>query len=112
MATNNFEELKEQAIKYWRSGFDEVYIVNQFAEKGVDNNTIDRVIYDVKKVKKAEMRGSGVKLFIYGLSFIIVGLGLTWWSTNWDFEYIFILWGLPVFGVMTAIKGLGRILGL
>lgn len=89
-----------------------MYVANQLAENGVSGEKLDKIILELRKIKKAESRNSGKKLLLFGLSFIVVGMGLTWWSASWDFEYSYILWGLPVFGVVYSAKGLIRILGI
>ena len=112
MPPPEFETLLEEAKRYFSSGYDEVYVANQFAEKGVEDATIDRVINELKKLNKIIRRNSGKKMLLYGLSLIVLGLGFIWWSSYWAFNYRFFLWGLPIAGFGIGMRGLAKILNI
>jgi hypothetical protein len=106
-----FAELLEEAKKEFALGHDDMYISNQFAEQGVDDETIDKVLLEVKGLRNRINKQEGKRTVVYGLSFILVGLGATYFSTRWSSPVGYILWALPVFGVVATVKGISKIVG-
>ncbi len=106
-----FEELVDEATKQFALGHDDTYISNQFAEQGIDGDTIDKVLLQINGIRKAIDRQDGVKRIVYGLSFIVVGIVATYIASHWEAPVGYVLWALPVFGVVSTVKGISKIVG-
>lgn len=112
MNTDNFNTLFEKAKGFYAAGYDDIYIANQFAEQNVNDDVIDAVLKKIKEIRKTETKTIGKKQILYGISFILFGLGITWLTYNLDIGVAYIMWGLPIVGVFYTIKGISNIAGL
>ena len=106
MTKHNIEELYDEAMRMYASGFDNVYIELQFAEQGVDKSTVKEVITKIQRARKNERRGKGYKLMIGGAATVTVGILFTLISYKSDSPIGYVLYGLIVAGFMTFVKGL------
>lgn len=109
---NKYSELLNEAKTMFALGYDNRYIELQFAEKKIDDNIIDQIIVEIKSLRKAQKKSRGLKLIIYGASFIAVAFIMTLISYNEHSSSRFVLWGLAISGVTTLMKGVADILGL
>jgi hypothetical protein len=105
-------DLVEDAKKYYASGYDEVYITNQFAEQGVADTDIENVLIEIRKIEKHNRKQRGIKLLFLGLS--IAGAGviitfITYLSGNWQGPVGYVMIGGIVAGIATAVSGLSKI---
>jgi hypothetical protein len=107
-----YDSLLNEAKTMYALGHDNKYIEFQFADKGVDDNTIDNIIKDINSVRRHNKKSRGRKLVIYGLSFLGVAFLFTLISYNAESPTRFVLWGLAISGVTTLIKGLADMMGL
>ena len=108
----SFEEAYEEAKKIHAQGHPPKYIGFQLAEMEVDDEIIDQVLEKIMSIRKADSRRQGIKEMIYGAPLIAIGMGLTIWSQDWDFDYSIAFWALPLAGLLIFIDGLARFLGL
>ncbi len=106
----DFESLLNEAKTMYALGRDNTYIELQLAEKGIDDTTIDKIIVEIKRLRKSGQRNSGLKEIIYGLSFIAVGFVFTLLSFLKDSPVQYVLWGLAVSGLLLFTKGLSKFL--
>lgn len=104
--SGNHESLKNEAMTMLASGYDNKYIELQFAEKGIDDATIDLIISDISKVRKASKRKRGITWVIYGTSAIVAAVVFSFISFNSGSPINFVLWGLGISGMLTAAKGI------
>ena|ERR1051325_752136 len=108
MTSYKYEDLLKEAITMYASGNDNTYIELQFAERGIDDKTINAVISEIKKIRKAEKRKRGIKLTVIGISLLatalIVSIILSY-NTNSPYRYV-VMWGLGLSGMMTTAKGI------
>lgn len=100
------EELYDEAMKMYASGFDNVYIELQFAEQGVSIDNVKEVIKKIKQARKRELRSKGIKLMIGGTATVVVGILFTLISFNSESPVRYVLYGLIVLGFMSFAKGL------
>lgn len=108
----NYNKALDQAISMYAFGHDNKYITLQLAEEGIDDAIIDGVIKEISRIRKAQKRKNGIKLLIYGGSFIIAAIGFSFISTKEGSPILYILWGLAISGVIVMVKGISAILGL
>ena len=107
-----YDSLLNEAKIMYALGHDNKYIEFQFADKGVDDQTIDNIVHEISALRKHSKKTRGKKLVIYGLSFLAVAFIFTLLSYNSESPTRFVLWGLAFSGVTTLIKGLTDIIGL
>jgi hypothetical protein len=107
-----YESLLNEAKTMFASGHDNTYIDLQFAERGIDDDTIQKIIKEINSLKKHHKKRNGQKLIIYGLSFLAVAFIFTLLSYNPESPTKYVLWGLAISGVGTLIKGIADIIGL
>lgn len=100
------EELYDEAVKMYASGYDNVYIELQFAEQGVAKNAVKDIIKKIKQVRKREARAKGIKLMIGGAATVAVGVLFTFISFNSKSPVGYVLYGVIIIGVMSFAKGL------
>lgn len=100
------DELYDEAMKMYASGYDNVYIELQFAEQGVSKDSIKEVIKKIKQARKREQRSKGIKLMIGGAATVAVGILFTLISFNSESPIGYVLYGLIVLGFMSFAKGL------
>ncbi len=113
MATSDsYDNLLNEAKIMYVSGHDNKYIEFQFADQGIDDSTIDKIVNDINILRKANKKSRGLKLIIYGASFIAVAFIITIFSFNSKSPIGFVMWGLAVSGVLTIVKGSADFLGL
>jgi hypothetical protein len=100
------EELYDEAMKMYASGYDNVYIELQFAEQGATKDAIKDVVNRIKQARKREQRAKGVKLMIGGAATVAVGILFTLISFNSESPVGYVLYGVIVLGFMSFAKGL------
>ncbi|MCE3228795.1 MAG: hypothetical protein K0S32_3346 [Bacteroidetes bacterium] len=104
--STNFDELYDDAVRLYASGYDNDYIRSDFAEKNIDHETTEAVIKKIKTLRKAGKRRVGVKLMIGGLAAVLAGVAFTYFSFNSGSPVVYVLYGLIIAGFMTFAKGL------
>ena len=109
---NKYNELLNDAKKMYALGHDNRYIELQFAEIKIDDNTIEKIIAEIKSLIKANKKSTGLKYVIYGASFLAVAFIFTLMSYNEGSPIRFVMWGLAISGVTTLVKGIADIIGL
>jgi hypothetical protein len=109
--TEKLDDLLDEAKTMYALGHDNKYIEFQFAEKGINDELIDKIIGEINSLRKSSKRNLGFKMLIYGASFIVVGFIFTLLSYHSESPMRFILWGLVVSGVLTMAKGMINIIG-
>ena len=112
MTEAKYDELLNEAKTMFALGHDNKYIEFQFAEKKIDDATIDKIILEIKSLRKSNKKTKGTKLIIYGLSFLGAAFLFTLISYNENSPTRFVLWGLAISGVTTLIKGVADRIGL
>lgn len=120
MASNqNYESLLNESINMYASGYDNTYIEFQFAGKGIDDSMIDKIIADINMRRRLIKKDQGLKLIIWGASFIAAALLMTFFISHFQFSKTFAIYGsyilgggLAISGVSLMIKGLSDISGL
>ena len=100
------EELYDEAMKMYASGYDNIYIELQFAEQDISKDRVNDVIKKIKQARKREQRGKGIKLMIGGTATVAVGVLFTLISFNSDSPVGYVLYGVIVLGFMSFAKGL------
>lgn len=108
----NYESLLKEAKTMYALGHDNKYIQFQFADKGVDNITIDNIVKDISSLRKQNKKHRGLKLVMYGISFLAVAFLFTLLSYDSESPTRFVLWGLAISGVTTLLKGFADIMDL
>jgi hypothetical protein len=111
MESKKYEEVLEKANRYFIEGRDEAYMKFQFAEQGLDDKIVDAVLLEIKKLKKGVNKNIGSKLLICGLSFIAMGILATCFSYSSDSPIKFVVWGVPILGVIFTVRGISKIIG-
>lgn len=109
--TKKYNEVLDRATRYYAEGRDEVYMKMQFAEQGVDDKIVDEVLLEIKKLNKGVHKSIGLKFLIFGSSFIAVGLIVSYLTYTWESPIRFVLWGLPISGVIITVRGISKIIG-
>ncbi|HXC03549.1 MAG TPA: hypothetical protein VNZ86_02285 [Bacteroidia bacterium] len=110
--TESFESLLSEARRMYAHGHDNRYIELQFADRGVDDAVIDKVIAEVTRLRKEVRRYIGVKYIFYGASLLATGIIASVLSFHSESPVRFVLWGMAVSGVLVLIKGLADLIGL
>jgi len=109
--SEKYNSLLDEAKTMYAMGHDNKYISLQFADKGVDDPTIDKLLLEITNLRKEAKKQSGTRLLIYGGSMIGVAIIFSFISYNSESPIRFVLWGLTISGVLTLIKGLTNLLG-
>jgi len=119
MAENqDYDSLLNEAKGMYVSGHDNKYIEFQFAERNIDDRTIDEIIVDINKLRKAIREDQGRKRILWGVSFIGAALIITFVSSHAKFTGSYVMYmtffmsGLAIGGVAIVIKGVADILGI
>lgn len=113
MQSDMFDDLYQEAMRYYAQGLDDDYIYFQLADKGVEAEKIDEVLVAIKKFRKKGKRSDGFRNLLIGLSTIAIGFGLMWYINNaTNSPYAALAWGIPVMGLMIMAKGLVQLSGL
>jgi hypothetical protein len=112
LSDKKYDNLLNEAKTLYALGHDNKYIEFQFAEQGIDDTTIDSIIKDINDLRKSNKKTRGIKLIIYGLSFISVALIITSITFKSEPPVSFIMWGMAISGVLTLVKGIADIIGL
>jgi hypothetical protein len=112
MKTENYETLLDEARKLFAQGRDNRYIELQFAERGVADAVIDRIIQEMNTLRRSDKRQAGFKKMIYGASFLAAGILFSLISMHSESPVRFVLWGLAMGGALVMIKGLAEVMGL
>ena len=108
----SYDSLLDEAKVMYASGHDNTYIEFQFAEQGVDDSTIDKIVADINKLRKGYKKSQGVKQIILGSSFIGTAFIITFITSHSQSPIIIILSGLAITGVFILVKGVADVLGL
>ena len=104
-----YQDFLNEGKKAYVVNTDERYITLQLAEQGADDETIDKVLSELKKLKRYNRRQRGIKTLVAGLAVVVVGMFITfrtYLSEDQAMEVGFVTLGLLVAGVSLAAKGL------
>lgn len=105
MSAIPYEDLLNEAKGLYASANDDRYIALHFAEQGVDDPTIDKLLQDIQVLRKSERKAKGRKMLIAGALTTLVGIAIAYWANSLDAAWSFFLFGLPLIGVGMFAKG-------
>jgi hypothetical protein len=103
---HHYDDLLNDSLNEYAFGGDDRYIANLLLDRGVDEETINRILREVKKQRNTDKRRAGLKWMIGGASLILVGILFTWISSSKDSPVLFILYGAVFAGAISFMKGL------
>jgi hypothetical protein len=106
----NYQSLLDEARTMYASGNDNKYIILQFAEQGIADEIIDKLILDINTLRKEEKKNAAKKQLVYGLSLIALAILVSIFTYNSESPYRFFLWGAAVSGVVILVKGISGLL--
>lgn len=100
-----YDALLQEAKKMYASGHDDKYILFQFAEKGIDDSTIDKILLEIGSIRAHAKKQGGTKQLIYGACTVAAAMVLSILSYNAASPMRFILLGMFISGIMIFVKG-------
>lgn len=104
-----YREFLNEGKKAYFVNRDETYIMLQVAEKGADDETIDRVLKEIKKLNRYNRRQRGIKTVLAGAAVVLIAMFITfktYLSTDQPMQFGVFTLGLLVVGVGMAAKGI------
>jgi hypothetical protein len=105
------EGFLNQAKAFYAEGQSDRYIILQLADKKVPDEDIDKIMKEVKSVRKYNLRQQGIKELLLGLSFMVAGVIIAYFIIDIGSLARFISFGLPMLGVFITVKGFFNIIG-
>lgn len=114
----DYDSLLNEARSMYVYGHDNKYIEFQFAERGIDDRTIDKIVADINNLRKQIRKGRGIKRILWSTSFICAALIITYVSSYLQFPETYVMYmtffmsGLAIVGIAILIKGVADILSI